>query len=35
VRCWGFGGTGQLGYGNTTNIGDLGIPADAGDVKLF
>lgn len=22
VRCWGFGGDGQLGYGNTQNIGD-------------
>ncbi len=22
VRCWGFGASGQLGYGNTSNVGD-------------
>ncbi|MGI8413706.1 MAG: hypothetical protein ACR2QA_14710 [Solirubrobacteraceae bacterium] len=22
VRCWGFGGNGQLGYGNSSNVGD-------------
>ena len=22
VRCWGFGGSGRLGYGNTNDIGD-------------
>jgi alpha-tubulin suppressor-like RCC1 family protein len=22
VRCWGFGGNGQLGYGNARNVGD-------------
>ena len=40
VRCWGFGGGGareiggQLGYGNTNNIGDDETPASAGPVKL-
>ncbi len=32
VRCWGRGGEGQLGYGNTNDIGDNEIPASAGDV---
>ena len=35
VRCWGYGGDGQLGYGNTENIGDDETPADVGDVPLF
>ena len=26
VRCWGYNGYGQLGYGNTTNIGDNELP---------
>ncbi len=27
VRCWGYGANGQLGYGNTNNVGD-GLPGD-------
>jgi len=34
VRCWGDGGYGQLGYGNTDNIGDDEDPAEAGDVNV-
>jgi hypothetical protein len=34
VRCWGLGGTGRLGYGNSTNIGDDETPASAGDVTV-
>ena len=42
VRCWGLGGevvgggagNGQLGYGNTNNIGDDETPASAGDVDV-
>jgi alpha-tubulin suppressor-like RCC1 family protein len=34
VRCWGEGGYGQLGYGNTENIGDDETPASAGDVDV-
>ncbi|MCB9760464.1 MAG: hypothetical protein H6739_11550 [Alphaproteobacteria bacterium] len=34
VRCWGFNGYGQLGYGHTSNIGDNELPASAGDVNL-
>jgi alpha-tubulin suppressor-like RCC1 family protein len=34
VRCWGSGDHGQLGYGNTENIGDDETPASAGDVPL-
>lgn len=34
VRCWGFGASGVLGYGNTNNIGDNETPASAGDVAL-
>ncbi|MEM1270061.1 MAG: T9SS type A sorting domain-containing protein [Bacteroidota bacterium] len=35
VRCWGENLTGQLGYGNTDNIGDDELPATAGDVSVF
>ena len=34
VRCWGFGGHGALGYGNTTSIGDDDAPDAAGPVAL-
>jgi alpha-tubulin suppressor-like RCC1 family protein len=34
LHCWGFGGFGQLGYGNMQNIGDDEPPADAGTVQI-
>ncbi len=34
VRCWGQGFSGQLGYGNTSDIGDDESPASAGDVNV-
>jgi alpha-tubulin suppressor-like RCC1 family protein len=34
VRCWGDDASGQLGYGNTTPIGDTSTPAAAGDVPM-
>jgi alpha-tubulin suppressor-like RCC1 family protein len=34
VRCWGSGSSGQLGYGNTDNIGDDETPASVGDVNI-
>ena len=34
MRCWGSGGAGRLGYGNTNTIGDDETPAAAGDVEL-
>jgi alpha-tubulin suppressor-like RCC1 family protein len=34
VRCWGVNNVGQLGYGNTNNIGDNETPASAGPVDL-
>lgn len=32
MRCWGIGSSGQLGYGNTNNIGDDELPSSVGDV---
>jgi alpha-tubulin suppressor-like RCC1 family protein len=32
IRCWGDGSAGQLGYGNTQNVGDYQTPASVGDV---
>ena len=34
VRCWGFGGNGQLGYGNANNIGDNELPNAVDPVSL-
>lgn len=34
VRCWGRGSSGQLGYGNTSSIGDDETPRVAGSVNL-
>ncbi len=34
VRCWGYGVYGQLGYGNTRNIGDNETPGSVGPVDL-
>jgi alpha-tubulin suppressor-like RCC1 family protein len=34
VRCWGFAGSGRLGYTNPQNIGDDEHPAVAGDVAV-
>ena len=34
VRCWGAGGSGRLGYGNSTTIGDDETPASAGNVTV-
>ncbi len=34
VRCWGYGANGELGYGNTSSIGDDETPASAGPVDL-
>ena len=34
VKCWGYGIFGQLGYGNTTTIGDNETPSSAGTVPI-
>ena len=34
VRCWGSGSHGQLGYGDSENIGDDEAPSSAGDVVV-
>ena len=34
IRCWGQNDVGQLGYGNTDDIGDNEAPAAAGDVPV-
>ena len=35
IRCWGYSGNGQLGYGNTSSIGDNEAPSIAGDVAVW
>jgi hypothetical protein len=35
VRCGRFGGSGQLGYGNTRDPGDDETPASVGAVSIF
>ncbi len=34
VRCWGFGGSGRLGYSDTNSIGDTELPDAVGPVNL-
>ena len=34
VRCWGYGGDGELGYGNPNSVGDDETPGSAGPVDL-
>jgi alpha-tubulin suppressor-like RCC1 family protein len=34
ARCWGYNGHGQLGYANTTQIGDNELPSAAGDIQV-
>ncbi|MBI2521823.1 MAG: hypothetical protein HYV97_15515 [Bdellovibrio sp.] len=33
IKCWGYGGNGQLGYENTNNIGDA--PGEMGDALAY
>jgi alpha-tubulin suppressor-like RCC1 family protein len=35
VKCWGDGGSGELGYGNTHNVGDDELPSSVGGVSVF
>jgi alpha-tubulin suppressor-like RCC1 family protein len=34
VRCWGWGGYGNLGYASQQNIGDNESPSFVGDIML-
>ncbi|MDQ6774993.1 MAG: hypothetical protein M3071_01970 [Actinomycetota bacterium] len=34
LRCWGFSGNGQLGYGNTNTVGETDTPGSVGPVDL-
>ena len=34
VTCWGDGGSGRLGYGNTADIGDNELPSSVGTVQV-
>ncbi len=34
VRCWGYGGNGQLGYANTLSVGDDETPGSVGPVDV-
>ncbi|HEX5749434.1 MAG TPA: RTX toxin [Archangium sp.] len=35
ARCWGINNYGQLGYGNTSPLGDNEQPSTAGDIKVM